>query len=63
MKEMNGGMKMIGGMMSQEKCLRFGSLVKRLSGGLRIGQEIGVMKEDQKHKEHSNSSKVFSRWS
>ena len=64
MKEMNGGMKMIGGMMSQEKCLRFGSLVKRRSGGLRIGQENGVMKEDQENrKEHNSSSKVFSRWS
>ena len=64
MKERNGGMKMIGGMMSQEKCLRFGSLVKRLSGGLRIGQENGVMKEDQENrKEHNSSSKVFSRWS
>ena len=62
MKVMNGGMKMIGGMMSQERCLRFGILVKRRSGGPRIGQENGVMKEDQENrKEHSNNSKVFSR--
>ena len=55
-------MRMIGGMMSQERCLRFGSLVKRQSGGLRIGQENGAMKEDQENrKEHSNNSKVFSR--
>ena len=34
---------------------RFGSLVKRRSGGLRIGQENGGMKEDQEsRKEHSN---------
>ena len=46
MKVRNGGMKMIGGMMSQERCLSFGSRVKRRSGGLRIGQENGVMKED-----------------
>ena len=55
-------MKMIGGMMSQEKCLRFRILVKRRSGGLRIGQENGAMKEDQENrKEHNSSSKVFSR--
>ena len=53
-KVRNGGMRMIGGMMSQERCLSFGSLVKRRSGGLRIGQENGARKEDQENrKEHS----------
>ena len=61
MKVMNGGMMMIGGMMSKEKCLRFGILVKRQSGGLRIGQENGVMKEDQENRKEHSSSKVFSR--
>ena len=56
-RTLNGGTRMTGGMMSREKCLKSGSRESHKSGGLRIGQENGVMRKAiRSKKDHSNNS-------